>query len=49
MDYVCHKVGLLFPFCEACESYSDCEKEATPPKTTGAIPVAQTTAEAYRQ
>jgi hypothetical protein len=33
MDYVCHKVGLLFPLCEACKSYNDCAKEAKPSKT----------------
>ncbi len=28
MVYVCHKVGVLFPLCESCESHPECEKEA---------------------
>jgi len=28
MVYVCHKVGLLFPLCETCETFKECELEA---------------------
>ena len=33
MVYVCHKVGLLFPLCESCESFKECEREAKPSET----------------
>ena len=34
MVYVCHKVGLLFPLCESCESFKECEREAKPTETS---------------
>ena len=34
MVYVCHKVGLLFPLCESCESFKECERETKPSETS---------------
>ena len=48
MDYICHKVGLLFPLCETCNSYKECEKEARPAKTQESIQI-HATAEAPAQ
>ncbi|MFH1180172.1 MAG: hypothetical protein V1710_07425 [Candidatus Bathyarchaeota archaeon] len=28
MVYICHKVGVTFPNCTQCETYTECEKEA---------------------
>lgn len=33
MVYVCHKVGLLFPLCESCETFKECQREAKPSET----------------
>ncbi len=33
MVYVCHKVGLLFPLCESCETFKECQREARTPET----------------
>jgi len=27
MNYVCHKVGLIFPNCTKCETYKECKEE----------------------